>query len=68
MEANKNEIEEIKEKMKDVTTNLENMENIVGRNMISIKHQLKSELEKSVECIEDRMENKMEDGIKSKKR
>ena len=54
--------------MKDAKTNLKNMENIVGRNMVLMKHQLKSELEKSMECIEDRMENKMEDGIKSKKR
>ena len=46
IEANKNEIEEIKEHMKV-------MENIVGRNMISmdekvkeeVDHQLKSELE-----------------------
>ncbi|KAJ3640371.1 hypothetical protein Zmor_003673 [Zophobas morio] len=35
------------------------MENIVGRNVASMEHQLKSELEKSVECIEDRMKNKM---------
>ena len=41
MEANKNEIDDIKEEMKDVKTNLENMENIVGRNMISIQHLLK---------------------------
>ena len=41
MEANKNEIDDIKEEMKDVKTNLENMENIVGRNMISIQHPLK---------------------------
>ncbi|KAJ3662332.1 hypothetical protein Zmor_006686 [Zophobas morio] len=34
VEANKNEIEEIREEMKDVKTNLENMENIVGRNMV----------------------------------
>ena len=33
--------------------------NIVGQNMISIEHQLKSELEKPVECIEDRKESKM---------
>ena len=33
--------------------------NIVGQNMISIEHQLKSELEKSVECIEYRKESKM---------
>ena len=35
MEANKNEIEEIKEQIKG-------MENIVGRNMASMEHQLKS--------------------------
>ena len=56
VEANKNKIEEIREEMKDVKTNLEN---IVGRNMMAMEHQLKSELEKSVECIEDRMEHKM---------
>ena len=27
--------------------------------MVSMEHQLKSELEKPVECIEDRVENKM---------
>ncbi|KAJ3656409.1 hypothetical protein Zmor_015489 [Zophobas morio] len=58
VEANKNEIEEIREEM-NVKTNLENMENIVGRNMMAMEYQLKSELEKSVECIEDRMEHKM---------
>ncbi|KAJ3662705.1 hypothetical protein Zmor_007040 [Zophobas morio] len=35
------------------------MENVVGRNMASMVHQLKSELEKSVECTEDKMEHKM---------
>ena len=44
--------------MKDVQTNLENVENIVGRKMVSMEHQLKSELEKSVECMADRMESK----------
>ena len=34
--------------MKDVKTNLENMGNIVGPNVILMEHQLKSELEKSV--------------------
>mgnify|MGYP005984590317 FL=1 len=30
-----------------------------------VEHQLKSELEKSVECLEDRMENKTEDRMKT---
>ena len=41
--------------MKNVKTNLENMENIVGRNMISMEHKMKSELQKSVESMKDRM-------------
>ena len=65
VKANENEIEEIRAEMKDVKTNLENMENIVGRNMMAMEHQLKSELEKSVhECIEDRMK-KIEKTIKN---
>ncbi|KAJ3651553.1 hypothetical protein Zmor_017585 [Zophobas morio] len=65
VKANENEIEEIRAEMKDVKTNLENMENIVGRNMMAMEHQLKSELEKSVhECIEDRMK-KIENTIKN---
>ena len=68
METNKNEIEEIREEMKDVKTNLENMENIAGGNMISMEHQLKSELEKPVhECMEDRMKN-IEDRMEKKVR
>ena len=64
MEANKIEIEEIREEMKDVKTNLENVENIVGRNMMAMEYQLKSELGKSVhEGVEDRMKT-IEDRMK----
>ena len=59
LEANKNEIEQFKEDVMEVKPNLEIMENIVGQKKVSMEHQLKSELEKSVECIEDRMESKM---------
>ena len=53
MEVNKNEIEEIREEMKDRTTNLENKENIVGRNM------MENNMEDRMKIIEDRMENKI---------
>ena len=61
IEANKNEIKEIKEEVKDVKRNLENMGNIVGKNIISMEHQLKSEKNQwNVQTIKLRAKLKIE--------
>ena len=65
VKANKDEIAEIKDKVKDMKTYLEVMQNPVGQNMVPLGEKVK-EVEKSVqEFIEDPMENKMEDRLKT---